>query len=93
MLAVDDPHKVVVGQRVLAQHPLELLFQLLHQFVPDLSVHQAVVRGHTGLASVEEFAERQALGGERMLAVRSTITGLFPPAPGSPGSGGGWPSP
>ena len=42
-----------------------LLFQLLHQFVPDLSVHQAVVRGHTGLAGVEEFAERQALGGER----------------------------
>ena len=52
VLPVDDADEVFVVEGVPTQHPHELLFQLCHQLVLHPPVHQAVVRGHAGLAGV-----------------------------------------
>ena len=86
MLAVDDAHQVLVLGGFQTQHPDELFLQLGHQLVLHLAVHQAVVRGHAGLAGVEDLAKGQALGGEgdvgglvhddRALAPQLQVTGV-----------------
>ena len=79
MLAVDDADEVPVGQGILPQHLLELLLQLLHQPVPHGAVHQAVVRGHAGLAGVEDLAKGQAAGGEGEVGGAVHDDGALPP--------------
>lgn len=80
MLVVDDLHIVRASQGVLPKERPDILFQLCHQFIPDALVDEEVVRGHTGLAGIENLPKASRLAATLMLAVSSTIHGLLPPS-------------
>ena len=79
MLLIDHAHIALVVQRICAVHGGNPLFDAEQKAVLDTPVHKQIIRGHAGLAAVEQFAKDQPLCRQTQICSAIHDTRAFAP--------------